>query len=446
MDTIEDVLNGLGDFHIEIDKRSISLTGNLQKQNDVIVLEARVTQEDAKLIQKLETCQIWGVVGTAKVTLLNSRVHIHFLFGHGEGFNTLIAEPTEIVIGRCYIGEAKITRISASVNVLNYMFSEKLLEENMNFSKENPALLNFTYPSPIKAKDKDGELSLFRGFQQVWSREKIEYKILPYMEYNFSSLTTIGEAIAKIASARNLFSFFADYYIPLENLTFADMETAKIENFPGICDCKLYMNWKDDIDISPKPFLISTKDFCGHFTQIWEKWLQFYNENRYIPTLFYEIICNRSTRINCFLNLSQAIEIYSNYYREKDAYSIAEADGCKKKSVPLKYRIEDMIQYLNPYLAIDSTDIKPLAEAISNARNFFTHYNKKRYNEPSFQEISAANRILRYMLLAIIYKTTGLPDSCIKKSGETSLYSLRKRDIEVVLRKRNDIEYTSWFD
>lgn len=446
MDTIEDVLNGLGDFHIEIDKRNISLTGNLQKQNDVIVLEARVTQEDAKLIQKLETCQIWGVVGTTKVTLLNSLVHIHFLFGHGEGFNTLIAEPTEIVIGRCYIGEAKITRISASVNVLNYMFSEQLLEENMNFSKENPALLNFTYPSPIKAKDKDGELSLFRGFQQVWSREKIEYKILPYMEYKFSAPTTVREAIAKIASARNLFSFFADYYIPLEKLTFADMETAKIENFPDICDCKLYMNWKDDIDVPPKPFLISTKDFCNYFTQIWEKWSQFYNENRYIPTLFYEIICNRSTRINCFLNLSQAIEIYSNYYREKDAYSIAKADGCKKKSIPLKYRVEDMIQYLNPYLAIDSSNIKPLAEAISNARNFFTHYNKNRYNEPSFQEISAANRVLRYVLLAIIYKTIGLSDDCIKKSGETALYSLRKQDIEVVLRKRNDIEYISWFD
>ena len=154
----------------------------------------------------------------------------------------------------------------------------------------------------------------------------------------------------------------------------------------------------------------------------------------------------RSTRINCFLNLSQAIEIYSNYYREKDAYSIAKADGYKKKSIPLKYRVEDMIQYLNPYLAIDSSNIKPLAKAISNARNFFTHYNKKRYNEPSFQEISAANRILRYMLLAIIYKTIGLSDDCIKKSGETALYSLRKRDIEVVLRKRNDIEYTSWFD
>ena len=180
MDTIEDVLNRIGDFHIEADKRSILLTGNLQKQNDIIVLEARVMQDDVKLIQEIEICQIWGIVGTIKVTLLNSLIHIGFLFGSGESFNTLVAEPTEIVIGRCYTGEAKITRISASISALNYMFSERLFEENIDFSKEKPALLNFAYPNPICAKDKDGELSLARGFQHSTSREKIEYKILPY--------------------------------------------------------------------------------------------------------------------------------------------------------------------------------------------------------------------------------------------------------------------------
>ena len=132
MDTIEDVLNRIGDFHIEEDKRSILLTGNLQKQNDIIVLEARVMQDDVKLIQEIEICQIWGIVGTIKVTLLNSLIHIGFLFGSGESFNTLVAEPTEIVIGRCYTGEAKITRISASISALNYMFSERLFEENID--------------------------------------------------------------------------------------------------------------------------------------------------------------------------------------------------------------------------------------------------------------------------------------------------------------------------
>ena len=42
----------------------------------------------------------------------------------------------------------------------------------------------------------------------------------------------------------------------------------------------------------------------------------------------------------------------------------------QEKSIHLKYRIEDMIQYLNTHLAIDGSNIKPLAEAISNARNF----------------------------------------------------------------------------
>lgn len=208
MATIEDAINQLGDFHFEADKIIIHLTGTLKRENDVIVLEARITPEDAKLIQKqkIEICQIWGVVSSIKVTLLNCLIHLHFLFGSGDGFNTLMAEPTEIIVGRSYTGKVRITRVSASINALNYMFSEELLEEKFDISKENPAMLNFAYPDPINATDEDGELSLFRGFKHSWSREKIEYKILPYMEYRFYSPTEVREAIAKVASARNLFS------------------------------------------------------------------------------------------------------------------------------------------------------------------------------------------------------------------------------------------------
>ena len=90
-----------------------------------------------------------------------------------------MAEPTEIIVGRSYTGEVRITRVSASINALNYMFPERLLEEKFDISKENPAMLNFAYPDSINAADEDGELSLFRGFKYSLSREKIEYKILP---------------------------------------------------------------------------------------------------------------------------------------------------------------------------------------------------------------------------------------------------------------------------
>ena len=326
------------------------------------------------------------------------------------------------------------------------MFSEKLFKENFDFSKENPSVLDFAYPQAIKAYDSDGEVCISRGFQHSWSRNKIEYKFLPSIEYIFSKPVEVRTAIAKIASVRNLLSFFADYYLPLEKITFSDENTAKVEGFCGLCDCILYMNSAEDIDIPQRPFLIMTSKFAEDFSAIWSNWLRFYNGNKYIPTLFYEIISNRSTRINRFLNLTQAIELYSNYYRNKEAVNVAKKDGYNRKNLPLRYRIEDVLTYLDDCLDISSEKKVQLAIAISKARNFFTHYSKKGYREPSFQEVVAANRFLRYVLLSIVYKTIGISNNNIKECKNYFEYSILERDITVILREEKDIEYSPWFE
>ena len=151
--------------------------------------------------------QIWGTVGGTKITLLESHISVHFAFDSSLGYGNISAEPTEVIIGRCYIGDITVTGISVSIKTLNYMFSESLFKENYDFSKENPSILDFAYPQEIKASDPDGEIYISRGFQQNWSRKKIEYKVLPNIEYIFYNPVEIRTAIAKIASVRNLLSF-----------------------------------------------------------------------------------------------------------------------------------------------------------------------------------------------------------------------------------------------
>ncbi len=316
--------------------------------------------------------------------------------------------------------------------------------ENVSFTKENPTVLSFAYPEDIEAMDTDGILRLYRGFSHDWSRHGIEYRYLPYIYYAFSKPTRIRDAIAKIACARNLLSFFADYYLPLENLLFSDEQTDDAKNFSGYCDCQLYLNHKEDIEVSEEPFLIMTNKFSENFSEVWTNWLKFYADSIYIPTLFYEIICNRSTRINRFLNLTQAIELYSVHYRDELAKGIAQADGYGKKQLPLKYRIEDVLAQINGTLEISEERRRLLARAISNDRNFFTHYNEQRYSEPSFEETSAANRFLRYVLLSIVYKVVGIRDDYIRECKNRLNYSTFERDVSVILKERQDINYTSW--
>lgn len=168
-----------------------------------------------------------------------------------------------------------------------------------------------------------------------------------------------------------------------------------------------------------------TDDFLDNFNGVWTKWSAFYSK-KYIPTLFYEFICNKSLRVNKFLNFAQAVEIFSNHYLNKEAQDIAIRNGWKintNRPLPLKFRIEE---------------ISRLAQILSNARNFFTHYNEKdvKYVIPSFQGLSEAGRVLHFMLLTLVYRYISLVDSVIKKALSRFSYGTILDDIKIVLQQK----------
>ena len=441
MRELKDLLNQIGDFHFQNGKDRIDFIGTLVKENNRVIIRTRIEKGNLNHVKRQIPFQIWGEISGTNVTLLDNYI-IATSYNINSNCVEISAEPSEIVIGRSYVSDIFVTNISASIEAMSHMFSDRVFNENVSFTKENPTVLSFAYPEDIEAMDTDGILRLYRGFSHDWSRHGIEYRFLPYIDYVFSEPTRIRDAIAKIACVRNLLSFFADYYLPLENLSFADEQTDETKKFSGYCDCQLYLNHKEDIEVSEEPFLIMTNKFSENFSEVWTNWLKFYADSIYIPTLFYEIICNRSTRINRFLNLTQAIELYSVHYRDELVKDIAQADGCRRKQIPLKYRIEDVLAQINGSLDISKERRRLLARAISNDRNFFTHYNEQRYSEPSFEEISAANRVLRYVLLSIVYKVVGIRDDYIRECKRRLNYSTFERDVSVILKERQDINYT----
>ena len=435
MRELKDLLNQIGDFHFQNGKDRIDFIGTLVKENNRVIIRTRIEKGNLNHVKRQIPFQIWGEISGTNVTLLDNYI-IATSYNINSNCVEISAEPSEIVIGRSYVSDIFVTNISASIEAMSHMFSDRVFNENVSFTKENPTVLSFAYPEDIEAMDTDGILRLYRGFSHDWSRHGIEYRYLPYIYYAFSKPTRIRDAIAKIACVRNLLSFFADYYLPLENLLFSDEQTDDAKNFSGYCDCQLYLNHKEDIEVSEEPFLIMTNKFSENFSEVWTNWLKFYADSIYIPTLFYEIICNRSTRINRFLNLTQAIELYSVHYRDELAKGIAQADGYGKKQLPLKYRIEDVLAQINGTLEISEERRRLLARAISNDRNFFTHYNEQRYSEPSFEETSAANRVLRYVLLSIVYKVVGIRDDYIRECKNRLNYSTFERDVSVILKER----------
>ena len=97
--------------------------------------------------------------------------------------------PVEIIIGRryqCTEKEILIKKISANIQVLNKMFSPEPVDLVYDFSKEQPSLVNYTFPTPITATDSAGVLSIYQTIGLGFSNSKVEIPLIPYIEYTFN--------------------------------------------------------------------------------------------------------------------------------------------------------------------------------------------------------------------------------------------------------------------
>ena len=206
MRKLKDLLNQIGDFHFQSGKDKVDFIGTLVNQDNHIIIQARIEKKNLDFMKQKTPFQIWGEISGTNVTLLDN--YIITSFYHINSWCVEISiDPSEIVIGRGYVSDIFVTNISASIGAMNHMFSDRVFNENVCFTKENPTVLSFAYPEDIEAMDTDGTLRLYRGFSHGWSRHGIEYRYLPYIDYAFSKPTRIRDAIAKIACARNLLSF-----------------------------------------------------------------------------------------------------------------------------------------------------------------------------------------------------------------------------------------------
>ena len=418
MERIEDILNTLGDFSCYISDRVASFPGVLNSTKGDICLLCKMSIDWYQQIDKYSPLYMWGNINGIPVTLL----HVYLKSGTHRGEEdsiSLVFYPAEILIGQSCSEKTQVSNISVSIPELNYMFSSPPLQPEGHLSIEHPSVLKYTFPKSIETDDKYGHLRVYQTFKEEWSRSGMSYKFLPIIEYRFNRPMEVMDAVAKIAAVKNLFTFFANHELPFEDITIKSLET-KSEPYQTSRDCILYLNHRESILTPHEPFLITTAAFSEKFKMIWNRWLQIYEEATYISVLFYEIICNRSTRVNRFLNLSQAIEVYSKHYRKDAVEAVARAcektaEG-KKPPIHLNHRFEDIFLLINPYLEIEKNKISSIARSLADMRNFFTHYDEGKYVEPSYQEMLAACHVLEFVLLAILYHDIGIPAESIKSS------------------------------
>lgn len=425
MTSINDLLNKISDFKCVVDGKEIVFPGILQEENGNIILNAKFPLEQYRKIGIEADIVVLGEVSGRKATLMGCHI-TSASCTIGDNDISIYAVPNEIIVGGCFSSTPMAKRIIVSTSDLNYMFSgASPLEPNVGISKDNPSVLNYTFPKPIVANDKYGEIQISQSFGVQWAVDYYKHNIISIIEYSFTTSLPLMDAVAKLSAARSLFSFFGNGYIPFGDVTF---EIDGDENLYG-----LWLNYKEDVPAVNGPFLIETSAFENQFQKVWDAWLNLYESANPIPNLFYEIICNRSTRVNGFLNLSQAIEVYSNVFRYGNAKKLAENDGQRKsqKEIPLKYIYQDILSENNSALELIESNIVDYAKGFSNMRNYYTHYNSGKYVAPTYDELFAASHILRFVLLTIVYTAVGIPLDCILECKKRIIFSRFDNDTDL---------------
>lgn len=427
MPSIDDLLNKISDFQCVVDGKEVVFPGILQRENGDIILNARFPLEEYRKVGNSTDIVVLGEVAGRKATLLGCYIK-SASWTIEENDISFYAIPSEIIVGECPFSTPMAKRVRISTSDLNYMFSgPSPLKHNVGFSKDDPSVLNFTFPKPIAASDKYGKIQIYQTFGTQWAADFYKHNIISIIDYSFADPLPIMEAVAKVSAARNLFSFFGNGYISLGDITF---EIDGDENVYG-----LWLNHREDIPAVHEPFLIRSSAFENQFQKVWDAWLNLYESANPISRLFYEIICNRSTRMNGFLNLSQAIEVYSNVFRYSKAKKLAEDEGKSKhkNEIPLKYIYQDILSECSSVLGLNEKKIPDYAKGLSNMRNYFTHYNSKKYVEPKYDELLAATHILRFVVLTIVYTAVGIPSECVLECKKRVIFSSLDYDVDVVL-------------
>ena len=428
MPSIEDLLNKISDFQCVVAGKEIVFPGVLQKENRDIILNARFPLEEYRKLGNDFDAVITGEVSERKATLVGCHIKSASCT-IGNNYISIYAVPNEIIVGGCFFSTPMAKRISISTSDLNYMFSgASPLKPNVGISTDNPSVLNYTFPKPICASDKYGKIQIFQTYGTQRAADFYKHNIISIIEYSFTDPLPIMEAVAKVSVARSLFSFFGNGYISLGDVAF---EIEDDKNVYG-----LWLNYREEIPAVNEPFLIRTASFENQFQKIWDAWINLYETANPIPNLFYEIICNRSTRVNGFLNLSQAIEVYSNAFRHDKAKKLAE-DECKiknKREIPLRFIYQDILSEYSSVLGLNEKNISGYAKGLSNMRNYFTHYNSKKYIEPTYDELFAATHVLRFVVLTIVYTAVGIPLGYVLECKKGVIFSSLGYDIDIIMR------------
>lgn len=393
------ISNKIGHFKILLSEHEYDCIGVIRKEKNNVVLECELPLDITKKIYNSEQpFRIIGHVSSIPVTLYKPYITSYQTSGI-DSINALMQfSSVYLIVGYAEKKELCVHNINLANADINWFFLNHPV--NLHPLEGNKVIDKL---DSLNTADGIGSINIHQSISEGFSNKSAHIDTFTVLSCSFDDGVDIESAVHRMASLRNLLSFFFDGYIPLENMRISDKKEQKtVEDF---IEYDLINAHPEKQSPQDKLFYINADIIRNDFDQVWKKWSELYESARPVTALFYGVISGTSSGLNEFLNMSQALEVYSDRYRT--ATIRKNLNKSKKDKIHLSERLKDLIDLYNAHLGI--IDTEKFANNLADIRNYYTHYNKRFKHEPEYEVVVSGSYILRSILLLVVYSEIGIP-------------------------------------
>lgn len=320
--------------------------------------------------------------------------------------------------------------------------------------------LIFTASPCIKCIMKDFKLIFDVKLSHSCSFEKQEFKNQVSTMFSFGSIVKICTAREHIAITQMFFSLLKLSYIGANSIDlFKEQYHDPCQKFSPTNIVKYHLNFASNSvkEAWPVPaFCLMFERVENNFGTILDNWFEFWSSAEPVVELFYQILIERSYDINQFLNLAQALEVYSNRYRRDEVKELLNKRP-RDKGKPCEYtgqqcpekdnlpattwhKMFDLLDFTNICFQFDEKDIEIIASWITHTRNYYTHYgnNNKKKALTIIHERGPVNRFMKYLLTILIYEKLGIEMDLIAKEFYHPFYQSTLQQVKALLASKKE--------
>ena len=411
-EVLNGIVNKIGHFNINVSDAEYACVGVIEQEKGRVLLQCELPIDVAEKVYHFEQpFKILGYVSNTPITLYKPHVDSY----QTQGFNPINAlvffSANYLIVGYAEKTDIRVHDISLSSSDINWFFSRHPISHDNRTDREIIENLD-----SIETSDNVGKIKIHQSLAEGMSNKSLHINIFTVLSCDFNTCVDLDSAINRLASLRNMMSFFFDGYIPLDNICISDKKEPKtIEEYAEYTEYTIVNTHPEKPSSQDKPFFINADIIRDCFNQVWKNWTDLYTQARPMTALFYGIISGVSSGLNEYLNMAQALEVYSNRYRTEQirkAYN-----KTKKEKVFLSERLKDLIDSYNNHLGV--LDAGALAQKLSDIRNYYTHYNSRKFKqEPKYDVVLSGSYILRSLLLLVVYSELGIPSDKLSKAKE----------------------------